>query len=126
DKTGTLTHGVFKVLEEEFFVSQNTPHHWQSLIYSLESRSDHPIAHSLCDYLEKVKPTLFELEEFEEIPGKGLQAFYSGKRIRFVTTPQSEKKSVSLYQEDQEIVRYTLEDTDIQDSRALIDSLLKS
>lgn len=78
DKTGTLTHGVFKVKEivmQQGFEQADV----LSLVSSLESHSTHPIATAIIAYTGK-HPDL-QTESVEEIAGYGLKGIISGKEI---------------------------------------------
>ncbi len=80
DKTGTLTHGVFKVqkvetaLEKDFFLSSLT---------ALEIKSTHPIAKAIAEYYKEVSGTkeLPSAENMEEIAGLGLKGQIGDKTI---------------------------------------------
>lgn len=82
DKTGTLTKGVFSVQEEKA-VARAHPD-WKMLALSLESKSNHPIAAALVQYLGKSPHPVSELREHA---GQGLsgtvqnQAVLVGNRI---------------------------------------------
>lgn len=78
DKTGTLSKGKLNVIKAEFFKDFD-----KSLLFSLLSASSHPISVSILEYLkslENSKPfELLELENIQNIIGKGLKASYKGK-----------------------------------------------
>ena len=57
DKTGTLTKGRLSIVDG-IYTEENL-----KLLQSLEKKSNHPIAKSICKDVKK----LFEVEEFEEI-----------------------------------------------------------
>ncbi|MEA5426615.1 heavy metal translocating P-type ATPase [Arcicella lustrica] len=69
DKTGTLTKGNFKVQQVE--IAGNEEKKILEKVALLESKSSHPVAKAIVDY---VKHTLSEnaLSEFKEISGHGL------------------------------------------------------
>lgn len=71
DKTGTLTIGKLNVV-----ATTDTKHLYADIVYSLESQSIHPLAHSLVNYLEPFKPTALKLTSFKEQIGFGLKASY--------------------------------------------------
>ena len=58
DKTGTITQGKLTVSKENFEILQ-----------SLESKSNHPIAKSICSNIKNS----YEVKEFEEVPGMGIK-----------------------------------------------------
>lgn len=81
DKTGTITNGEPKVTdviavgvsEEELLTRA----------YSLERKSEHPLAKAVIEYVEKeidIKATE-EVAEFTALPGNGLSAVWNGKKL---------------------------------------------
>ncbi|MBQ4528933.1 MAG: heavy metal translocating P-type ATPase [Clostridia bacterium] len=75
DKTGTLTHGKPVVTD---VVSDNKVYLMQCA-YSLEKKSEHPLADAVTRYAEESDIQGFETENFEIHPGNGLSALYNGK-----------------------------------------------
>jgi P-type Cu+ transporter len=70
DKTGTITTGNFKIESlQTFNFEQNEA---ESILFSMESKSSHPIAVSLTNELKNAQP--IDLINFEEIKGSGLKA----------------------------------------------------
>ncbi|MBR1438381.1 MAG: copper-translocating P-type ATPase [Synergistaceae bacterium] len=96
DKTGTITSGEPKVtdiltagdcLEEELV----------TLAYSLESKSEHPLAKAVVDYAKEKGIKAKDIEDFKALMGNGLTAaltdgsILTGGSVKFIT----EKYSVS-------------------------------
>ncbi len=96
DKTGTITSGEPKVtdiltagdcLEEELV----------KLAYSLEAKSEHPLARAIVDYAKEKGIKARDVENFTALPGNGLTANFNdgsiitGGSVKFI----SEKYSVS-------------------------------
>lgn len=77
DKTGTLTKGVFKV--QEVVTDKADKNEFIRLVAALESKSTHPIAKAIAEYLPKGN-TLVP-ENVEEIPGHGLKGLVDGKEV---------------------------------------------
>lgn len=79
DKTGTLTYGVFKVqainLKPEFKAEKILK--W---VNAIESKSTHPIATAIQNYVGKVDPNV-QFSEIEEISGHGLKGVLNEKEI---------------------------------------------
>lgn len=75
DKTGTLTTGNIKVLD--FSIIELDPKN-EEILYSLEKRSQHPIAKALVHYLEKRHESIsnLPLENFKEVAGIGVEGKY--------------------------------------------------
>ncbi|MDX2067792.1 MAG: heavy metal translocating P-type ATPase [Haliscomenobacter sp.] len=77
DKTGTLTEGVFKVQEVNIKpgFDQAETLKW---VNALESKSTHPVATAISQYVGEVDHAL-TFTEIEEIAGHGLRANLNGK-----------------------------------------------
>lgn len=79
DKTGTLTEGVFKVQEVKFN-KDNDESYILKIVNALESKSTHPIATAIHEFVGEIDHTM-PIEQIEEIAGKGLKANVDGKEI---------------------------------------------
>ena len=76
DKTGTLTYGEPKVVEfKEIEKTENIG----SIIRSIESRSSHPLARSVCAYFKDSE--IVEVNDYSEIIGYGVKANVDGKTV---------------------------------------------
>jgi heavy metal translocating P-type ATPase len=72
DKTGTITRGKpelvhiqnFSTLAEEKIIA---------ILASLESKSEHPIAHAISEYAKAQNITLLPVSDFDSIKGQGLK-----------------------------------------------------
>ncbi|MGC4128536.1 MAG: heavy metal translocating P-type ATPase [Bergeyella sp.] len=84
DKTGTLTEGVFKVKEvcllnppkEDFPPREKI----LALLNFIESKSTHPIATAVHEYIGEIDHSL-KMENIEEIAGYGLKGIFEGKEF---------------------------------------------
>jgi Cu2+-exporting ATPase len=74
DKTGTLTKGRFGVTEIIWKGDHAHKDKFKSIIYSIEKKSEHPLAESIVEYFEKENAQEVEIEEFENYPGQGVKA----------------------------------------------------
>ena len=73
DKTGTITEGAPEVTD--IIPSEGvSKDELLSLAYSLECRSEHPLARAVVEYAEGDKIPFEEVEEFKALPGNGLTA----------------------------------------------------
>lgn len=72
DKTGTITRGKPELVGVQTF-SDLSQKEVISIIASLESRSEHPIAHAIMEHAKKKKIELVSVKGFESIKGKGLK-----------------------------------------------------
>ena len=76
DKTGTLTYGEPKVVEfKEIEKTENIG----NIIRSIESRSSHPLARSVCAYFKDSE--IVEVNDYSEIIGYGVKADVDGKTV---------------------------------------------
>ncbi len=77
DKTGTLTVGkprVVSIMPQEGMAEPG----FVSILASLESRSEHPIAHAITAHVQEKGIALHKIEAFEAIEGKGIRATIDG------------------------------------------------
>ena len=77
DKTGTLTHG--KPVQTDFALLHDSADA-RSLAASLASRSDHPVSRAVADAAQRDGIPLFEVTNFEALPGRGTQGDINGQR----------------------------------------------
>ena len=94
DKTGTLTKGVFKVQEVKSF--DLPEEEWLPLAAALESKSTHPVAQAIVEY---VKADGIAIEELEEISGHGLKGKVKGKEILAGNVKLLEKMGIPVKEE---------------------------
>jgi Cu+-exporting ATPase len=80
DKTGTLTHGNLRVVNEKYY-NNNTAN--ISLIYALVSSSNHPISKAIKDYIlgSGSKINDLQISEQKTIQGKGIEGRYKDSLI---------------------------------------------
>jgi len=79
DKTGTLTEGVFKVQQVQM-QSGFDEKEILELVNALESKSTHPVATAIHQYVGDVNSKI-ELTGVEEIAGHGLKGTVNGKEL---------------------------------------------
>ncbi len=72
DKTGTITDGILSV--NKIFTNNISEEKFISILNSVESKSEHPIAKAIMDYAKRINAQLLNISDFEIIPGKGLKA----------------------------------------------------
>ena len=78
DKTGTITEGVFKVLDVKILFEKDRDFILQ-MVNALESHSTHPIAATIHNYIGNT--TTIDLEQVEEISGYGMKGLVNGKQL---------------------------------------------
>ncbi|MEK7588668.1 MAG: heavy metal translocating P-type ATPase [Patescibacteria group bacterium] len=72
DKTGTITKGKPTLVDIQNF-SELKDEEFISLLASLESKSEHPIAHAIVTYANEKNIKSYEVSNFEGLQGKGLR-----------------------------------------------------
>ncbi|MEN9405689.1 MAG: hypothetical protein RLY47_648 [Candidatus Parcubacteria bacterium] len=77
DKTGTITKGKPE-LTDITNTSNLSDEKLISILASLESKSEHPIAHAVIEYAKTKNITLTSVDNFETIKGKGLKGTIDG------------------------------------------------
>lgn len=74
DKTGTITEGKPQVIEW-INLSDND---YTSEVYSLEKKSEHPLAHAIVDYCEKKHASNYQVDDYLSIAGEGIKGSING------------------------------------------------
>lgn len=77
DKTGTITKGKPELTSIKAYAGVDEQK-VLSILASLESKSEHPIAHAVVEHARSKKITLSFVEHFEIVRGKGLQGTIDG------------------------------------------------
>ncbi len=80
DKTGTITAGepqVTDIIPAEG-VSESA---LLSVAFSLENKSEHPLAKAVLRYAKELDLTAEEVSDFKALPGNGLRALMNGKEL---------------------------------------------
>ena len=80
DKTGTITEGEPKVTDI-IPADNKSEEELLTTAFSLEKRSEHPLAKAVNLKADCEKIIAKEITEFEALPGNGLRAIYNGTRI---------------------------------------------
>lgn len=78
DKTGTITQGKPVVTD---VVSNVDDNEFLKLAYSLECKSEHPLANAIVEKSKELGITPYDVTEFKSIAGNGLCAVINGKEI---------------------------------------------
>ena len=81
DKTGTLTKGEFGV---DAIIAASGSNEEQVLTYaaSINSHSEHSLAKAMVNEAKTRNISLFDIKDFERLPGKGAQAVIDGRVVR--------------------------------------------
>lgn len=80
DKTGTITLGQPKVTDV-FTADGVSESDLLSLAYSLENKSEHPLATAVTEYAKENGAALLEITDFENKAGNGVEGVYNGEKI---------------------------------------------
>lgn len=103
DKTGTITSGEPKVTdmlpaegirEEELL----------QMAYTLEKKSEHPLARAILEKAEEMQLTAGEVSEFQALPGNGLSGMLNGEKLfggnmNFIRTQAEVTETVRIQSE---------------------------
>lgn len=77
DKTGTITKGIPQV--SNVYLDTDDPSLLESIIYSLEKQSNHPLAKAIVQHFADRKELSIPSKE---IPGKGMEGYYNGSKYQ--------------------------------------------
>ena len=74
DKTGTITEGKPVVTDLVWYVEQQEQERMANILYSIESRSEHPLAQAVVAKLKETHAQNVDLTDFSSLTGSGVQA----------------------------------------------------
>jgi len=97
DKTGTLTNGEFGVTDIAVF-GEIKKEDVAGIAASLEKNSSHIIGQSIVKYAKNQKIKISEIDDFQNIAGKGVRASISGKK--YFTGNKALMKDIGVSFED--------------------------
>lgn len=69
DKTGTITNGRPTVTD---FIEIEKNLDLLSIINSIESKSEHPLANAICQFAKEQEASIYEVQDFMALEGKGI------------------------------------------------------
>lgn len=102
DKTGTLTNGKPTVTD---FINIDSDNDLLSIIYSMENRSEHPLASAITNYANGTSAKIIDITNFKAIEGQGIEAkfnkdtYYIGNASNVKIDEQKQKKLEQLSKE---------------------------
>lgn len=102
DKTGTLTNGKPTVTD---FINIDSDNDLLSIIYSMENRSEHPLASAITNYANGTSAKIIDITDFKAIEGQGIEAkfnkdtYYIGNASNVKIDEQKQKKLEQLSKE---------------------------
>ncbi|HYE56327.1 MAG TPA: heavy metal translocating P-type ATPase, partial [Chitinophagaceae bacterium] len=74
DKTGTITEGKPLVTDIRWMVHEDTLPYHKEILYTLEARSEHPLAEAIAGRLKGEGIKSIAMDAFESITGRGVKA----------------------------------------------------
>ncbi|HAB66153.1 MAG TPA: hypothetical protein DCE23_02175 [Firmicutes bacterium] len=102
DKTGTLTYGNLKI-SKLYNYSNESNDRLLSKVCSLEAQSSHPISKAFTDYQKEKDLKMYEVENFKNIDGIGLEGKINGDKIYLGNAKILKKLKIeNKYQDDEE------------------------
>ncbi|MCQ2961848.1 MAG: cadmium-translocating P-type ATPase [archaeon] len=107
DKTGTLTEGKLALSDINILNDAYSEEEIVRIAASLEHSSSHPIAQAIVDYAGINEIGFDEIEDFKNIPGKGIIGTVDGKRYYAANESLIEGSEFNVSRE--EINKYTAE-----------------
>ena len=107
DKTGTLTEGKLELSDINVLNENYTEEQVVKIAASLESNSSHPIAQAIVNYAGLNEIGFDEIEDFKNIPGKGIIGNIGGKQYYAANESLIEGSEFNISRE--EINRYSAE-----------------
>lgn len=129
DKTGTLTHGNFSVLKEEFFSEKVDD--TKLILSSLERHSAHPIASAIREHYAHLEDDVVSWDEVKELPGQGVEGqregckYFVGQAKTRMSLPLGQV-AVELFCDDSLLARLTLGDEIRQESASVVKKWIDS
>jgi len=95
DKTGTITQGKPELTDIMRYTTEDEES-TLALIASAERGSEHPIARAIVNAAQTRGLTLAEPEQFRAIPGRGIEATVSGRRVLAGSAKLLRERNVDL------------------------------
>jgi len=123
DKTGTITEGKPEVTDISWIVPESDLTILQQILYSIESRSEHPLAEAVASALKITNEQPLAPEHFESITGKGVFANFKDKIYLVgnnklledfqVNIPESNSIRIKEWQNEAKTVIYFASNTEL-------------
>ena len=131
DKTGTLTEGEFGVSEIQSFKENYSKEDIIKYAASLESNSEHPIARGIEKEAEDKEIDYYEIKDFSNIKGKGVEGKINGDKYLVVSPGYLEENNLELPEEFEQksgpfTITFVLEGKEIIGAITLSDKIRES
>ena len=98
DKTGTITTGQ-PVVSDMRWINGQQDKKLLDLVYTVESRSEHPLAEAITDYLHGRAQNGYDLEAFDYQTGQGVRASYEDDELLIGNQGLMQQKNVTIPRE---------------------------
>lgn len=105
DKTGTLTEGKLEVTDV-IALNHYSKEEILQLAGSLESKSKHPLAEAIIQYVKQSNMDINDVKDYESITGKGVKGIihdeicYIGKKVLFKGNPEFPEELINKLQNE--------------------------
>src|SRR5699024_7350672 len=96
DKTGTLTEGSHELQEVKIYDNNLDENELLRLAAALEQHSEHYIAQGLLRKTSELNITIPRADDFQSLPGKGLEGTVEGQSIKVVGPNYLKEKRISI------------------------------
>lgn len=96
DKTGTITEGKPSVTDIKWLSTEDVTEENLSLLFAIESQSEHPLAGSIVNYLKTQEIQGTKIAQFESITGLGIKAIHNGETYYVGNQRLIENKNIVL------------------------------
>ncbi|MDP4284664.1 MAG: heavy metal translocating P-type ATPase [Bacteroidota bacterium] len=95
DKTGTITEGHPQVTDIVWKNDVNTTEN-SSIFFSLESKSEHPLADAIADYFKQKGTEKINPQSFESVTGAGISGIVNNQKYYSGSSKFMEEKSIHI------------------------------
>ena len=130
DKTGTITSG--EPVVTDIYPLEEEENDFLKLAYSLEIKSEHPLAKAIVKEAEKRNITAYDTEAFQVVAGNGLQAVMQNKTVfggnksfisSFASIPDSVLQQAQKYAEEGKTPLFFAKGKELQGIIAVADTI---
>ncbi len=123
DKTGTLTSPEPEITE---FSSKYDTKLAYSLLYSMEIKSNHPVARAVISWLNNKEYNTLKIDDFKEIPGYGITGKYENTGVEV----RRNNDHISLFYDNEEYaamnLKYALREGTVNEIKLLNEKGIKT
>jgi P-type E1-E2 ATPase len=115
DKTGTLTQNSLQVVDFQTLAKPKI--NLVDIIYNLESKSSHPIARSLREYVKNDYTQTLSVDDYQEVAGIGVNGKIKGSHY--------EIRNYEIFEDQKVIAKFRVDDPLRADAKVAIEELRK-